>query len=87
MAEQADRGAQRLEQIGWSSVGCITGGQALAAVSDGRLGSELGVIIAAVCAFVVSFVGLKAVFTYEKFAGLVLAVVFINNVQLRGAIG
>ncbi|KAL1875373.1 hypothetical protein Daus18300_003112 [Diaporthe australafricana] len=66
-----------VEQIGWSSVGCITGGQALAAVSDGRLGSELGVIIAAVCAFVVSFVGLKAVFTYEKFAGLVLAVVFV----------
>ena len=66
-----------VEQIGWSSVGCITGGQALAAVSDGTLGSELGVIIAAVCAFVVSFVGLKAVFTYEKFAGLVLAVVFV----------
>ncbi|KAL2292046.1 hypothetical protein FJTKL_10717 [Diaporthe vaccinii] len=66
-----------VEQIGWSSVGCITGGQALAAVSDGRLGSELGVVIAAVCAFVVSFVGLKAVFTYEKFAGLVLAVVFV----------
>ncbi|KUI74150.1 Purine-cytosine permease fcyB [Cytospora mali] len=66
-----------VEQIGWSSVGCITGGQALSAVSDGRLGSELGVIIAAVCGFIVSFVGLKAVFTYEKFAGLVLAVVFV----------
>lgn len=66
-----------VEQVGWSSVGCITGGQALAAVSDGRLGSELGVIIAAVCGFIVSFVGLKAVFSYEKFAGLVLAVVFV----------
>lgn len=41
------------------------------------MGSELGVIIAAVCGFVVSFVGLKAVFTYEKFAGMVLAVVFV----------
>lgn len=65
-----------IEQIGWSSVGCITGGQALTAVSDGKLGSELGVIIAAVCGFIISFVGLKAVFTYEKFAGLVIAVVF-----------
>lgn len=66
-----------VEQIGWSSVGCITGGQALAAVSDGRLGSELGVVIAAVCGFLVSFVGLKAVFTYEKFAGLCIAVIFV----------
>lgn len=65
-----------VEQIGWASVGCITGGQALTAVSDGRLGSELGVVIAALCGFVVSLIGLKAVFTYEKFAGLVIAVVF-----------
>jgi purine-cytosine permease-like protein len=66
-----------VEQVGWSSVGCITGGLALSAVSDGRIGSELGVVIAAVLGFVVSFVGLKAVFQYEKYAGLVLAVVFV----------
>ncbi|KAF3761049.1 hypothetical protein M406DRAFT_93902 [Cryphonectria parasitica EP155] len=66
-----------IEQIGWSSVGCITGGQALSAVSDGTLGSELGVIIAAVCGFIVSFVGLKAVFTYEKFAGMIIAVIMV----------
>lgn len=66
-----------IEQIGWSSVGCITGGQALVAVSDGALGTELGVIIAAVCGFVVSFIGLKAVFTYEKFAGMAIAVIFV----------
>ncbi|KAJ4396310.1 hypothetical protein N0V93_000529 [Gnomoniopsis smithogilvyi] len=66
-----------IEQIGWSSVGCITGGQALVAVSDGSLGTELGVIIAAVCGFVVSFIGLKAVFTYEKFAGMCIAVIFV----------
>lgn len=66
-----------IEQIGWSSVGCITGGQALSAVSGGTLGSELGVIIAAVCAFIVSFVGLKAVFTYEKFAGIFMALILV----------
>lgn len=66
-----------IEQIGWSSVGCITGGQALVAVSDGSLGTELGVIIAAVCGFIVSFIGLKAVFTYEKFAGMCIAVIFV----------
>lgn len=66
-----------IEQVGWSSVGSITGGLALSAVSDGRIGSEVGVVIAALLGFVISFVGLKAVFQYEKFAGLVLAVVFI----------
>lgn len=65
-----------IEQIGWSSVGCITSGQALNAVSGGSLGDELGVVIAALCGFVVSFVGLKAVFTYEKFAGMCIAVIF-----------
>ena len=66
-----------VEQVGWSSVGSITGGLALSAVSDGKVGSELGVTIAAVLGFAISFVGLKAVFQYEKFAGLVLTVVFI----------
>lgn len=66
-----------IEQVGWSSVGCITGGAALSAVSDGRVGTELGVIIAAVLGFVISFIGLRAVFQYEKFAGIVLAVVFV----------
>ncbi|KAK3945894.1 putative nucleoside protein [Diplogelasinospora grovesii] len=66
-----------VEQVGWSSVGSITGGLALSAVSDGKIGSELGVVIAAVLGFVISFVGLKAIFSYEKFAGIVLAIVFV----------
>lgn len=66
-----------IEQVGWSSVGCITGGLALSAVSNGSVSSALGVVICAVIGFVLSFVGLKAVFVYEKFAGLVLGVIFI----------
>jgi purine-cytosine permease-like protein len=66
-----------IEQIGWSSVGSITGGLALSAVSDGKLGSELGVVIAAVVGFILSFVGLKAIFQYEKFAGIVMAIIFV----------
>ncbi|ORY65444.1 permease for cytosine/purines, uracil, thiamine, allantoin-domain-containing protein [Pseudomassariella vexata] len=65
-----------VEQIGWSSVGSITGGLALAAVSDGKIGSELGVIIVAVAGFIMSFLGLKVVFQYEKFAWLVFLVIF-----------
>ena len=66
-----------VEQVGWSSVGCITGGLALQALSDNKIGSELGVVIISVIGFVCSFIGLKAVFTYEKFAWMVFFVIFI----------
>jgi purine-cytosine permease-like protein len=66
-----------VEQIGWSAVGSITAGVALSAVSDGKVGSELGVCICAICGLLCSFFGLKAVFTYEKFAWLVFFVIFL----------
>ncbi|KAI1876714.1 uncharacterized protein JN550_000786 [Neoarthrinium moseri] len=66
-----------VEQIGWSSVGSITGGVALSAVSDGKVGSALGVVICAVVGLVISFFGLKVVFHYEKFAWLVFIVIFV----------
>lgn len=66
-----------VEQVGWASVGSISGGVALSAVSDGRIGSALGVVIAAVLGFLVSFIGLRAVFSYEKISGLVMVVVFV----------
>ncbi|CAK7266464.1 hypothetical protein SEPCBS57363_002105 [Sporothrix epigloea] len=66
-----------VEQVGWSSVGSITGGLALSAVSNGKIGSQLGVVIAAVAGFIISFVGLRAVFSFEKFAGIVMFIVFV----------
>lgn len=66
-----------IQQIGWSSVGSITGGLALSAVSDGKIGSELGVILCTVSSFILSFIGLKRVFSYEKFAWLVFLVIFL----------
>jgi purine-cytosine permease-like protein len=66
-----------VEQLGWSSVGCITGGLALTAVSDGRVSLVLGVVIIAVVGLVFSFVGLKAVMQYEQFAWMVFFVIFM----------
>lgn len=50
-----------VQQLGWSAVGCITGGLALTAVSDGSISIVVGVIIIAVLSLVVSFVGLRAI--------------------------
>lgn len=66
-----------VEQLGWSSVGCITGGLALSAVSDGRVNLVLGVVIIAVIGLCFSFVGLRAVLTYEKWSWLVFLVCFL----------
>ena len=66
-----------IEQLGWSSVGCITGGLALSAVSDGRLSLILGVVIIAVAGLCVSFIGLRAVLKYEEWAWLVFFVIFM----------
>ncbi|KAL1882590.1 hypothetical protein Plec18167_003007 [Paecilomyces lecythidis] len=66
-----------VEQLGWSSVSCITGGLALSAVSDGRLSIAVGVIIVAVVSLLFSFIGLRGVLAYEKYAWMVFFVIFM----------
>jgi NCS1 nucleoside transporter family len=66
-----------VEQVGWSSVGCITGGLALSAVSDGKINLVLGVVIVAIVGLIFSFVGLRAVLSYEKYAWAVFFVIFM----------
>ena len=66
-----------VEQLGWSSVGSITGGLALSAVSDGRVSLVLGVIIVAVLGLVFSFVGLRGVLWYESWAWAIFFVIFM----------
>jgi len=55
----------------------ITGGLALAAVSNGAVGSELGVIICAIAGLVFSFFGLRAVLKYEEYAWAIFFIVFM----------
>jgi len=66
-----------VEEIGWSSVGSITGGLALSAVSDGRVSLVLGVVIVAVLGLVFSFIGLRAVLWYESWAWAIFFVIFM----------
>jgi len=66
-----------IEQLGWSSVSCITGGLALTAASDGTVSLALGIVIIAVVGTIVSFIGLRAVLRYEAFAWIVAFVIFL----------
>lgn len=67
-----------VEQLGWCSVGCITGGYALSAVAGNNLTPAVGIIIVSVCGVTVSFFGLRAVLKYEEFAWAVFFVIFMH---------
>jgi NCS1 nucleoside transporter family len=64
-------------QLGWAAVACITGGLALTAVADGNLSLVVGIIILAVVATLISFVGLKAILIYERYAWIVFFIIFM----------
>ncbi|KAJ5880782.1 uncharacterized protein N7473_011835 [Penicillium subrubescens] len=66
-----------IQQMGWAAVSCITGGLALTAVSDGHVSLILGIVILAVVALVISFVGLKAILFYERWAWIIFFVIFM----------
>lgn len=55
-----------IQQIGWSSVGCITGGLALTAVSDGRVSIVVGIIVIAVCSLVSFLLHTNPFLTYAN---------------------
>ncbi|EXJ93025.1 hypothetical protein A1O3_01581 [Capronia epimyces CBS 606.96] len=66
-----------VQQIGWAAVSCITGGLALTAVADGHVSLVVGIIIIAVVALAISFVGLPAILVYERYAWLIYFVIFM----------
>ncbi len=64
-------------QIGWAAVACITGGLALTAVADGHISLVIGIVILAVVATLVSFIGLKAILIYERYAWFIFFIIFL----------
>ena len=66
-----------IQQLGWAAVSCITGGLALTAVSDGRVSLILGIVILAVVALFISFIGLNAILVYERYAWMIFFVIFM----------
>ncbi|KAJ6031980.1 nucleoside transporter [Penicillium herquei] len=66
-----------IQQLGWAAVACITGGLALTAVSDGHVSLILGIVILAVVALFISFVGLNAILIYERWAWIIFFIIFL----------
>lgn len=66
-----------VQQMGWAAVSCITGGLALTAVADGHVSLVVGIIILAVVALFISFIGLNFILVYERYAWLIFFVIFM----------
>ncbi|PYH46394.1 putative nucleoside transporter [Aspergillus saccharolyticus JOP 1030-1] len=66
-----------VEQLGWSSVSCITAGQALVAVADGNISIVVGVIIVACLSLAIVFFGLKVVMSLEQWVWLIAFIIFM----------
>ena len=73
-----------IQQLGWSAVGCITGGLALQAVSNGNISIAVGIAVIAVCSLFVSLIGLKAILVYEKYAWLIYFIIFMIIFGMTG---
>ncbi|KAF2858578.1 hypothetical protein K470DRAFT_289367 [Piedraia hortae CBS 480.64] len=70
-------GLNIIQQMGWSAVGCITGGVALVAASDGTIPTEVGMVIIGLCSLLISFLGLKVILAYERYAWFIYLVIFL----------
>ena len=66
-----------LQQLGYSASGCITGGIALRAVSDGSISRAVGIVIIAVVALIVCFFGLRFVKIWELYAWVLSLIVLL----------
>lgn len=66
-----------ITQLGWAAVSCITGGLALQGVSNGSISIAVGIVIIACISFAVSFVGLRAILIYEKYAWIIFFIIFL----------
>ncbi|KAI2463475.1 putative nucleoside transporter [Annulohypoxylon bovei var. microspora] len=66
-----------IQEIGWCACGSITGGQALSAFSDGKVGNAVGVVICSVASLVFSFFGLTACYRFMKYTWFIFMVIFL----------
>ncbi|PPQ80372.1 hypothetical protein CVT26_008273 [Gymnopilus dilepis] len=70
--------------IGFCTLNCILGGQALASVTDGRLSWTIGIVIFTVMSVIVSFFGYKFLHWFERVAWIPVLIGFIIAAGVGG---
>ena len=71
-------------QVGWGIIGCVIAGQIISAVNGGALTIAVGCVIAAVCTGVLMVFGIAILYTYERWAGWLQALVVFTLIGASG---
>ncbi|KAF7344544.1 NCS cytosine-purine permease [Mycena sanguinolenta] len=71
-----------MNMVGFCILSCILGGQTLAAVADGNLSSNIGIVIIAAISLLISFGGWKILHWYERVAWIPIVIIFLVAVGL-----
>ncbi|KAI0891409.1 putative nucleoside transporter [Annulohypoxylon nitens] len=66
-----------IQEVGWCASGSITGGQALSAFSDGKVGTAVGVVICSIASLIFSFFGLTACYRFMKYTWFIFLIIFL----------
>lgn len=69
---------------GFGVINCVLGGSTLAAVSDGRIDSTVGIVIIAIVGMIISFGGYRFLHQYERYSWIFALVAIVITTGVGG---
>src|SRR5579859_2934124 len=71
--------------LGWSTVNVIVGGQVVAALSNGAIPQQVGILVISILTTLVSIYGYKFIHRYERYAWIPMAIIFFLLLLVSGS--
>jgi NCS1 nucleoside transporter family len=71
--------------LGWSTVNVIVGGQVVAALSNGAIPQQVGILVITILTTLVSIYGYKYIHRYERYAWIPMAMIFFLLLLVSGS--
>ena len=71
--------------LGWSTVNVILGGQVVAALSNGAIPQQVGILVITILTTLVSIYGYKFIHRYERYAWIPMAIIFFLLLLVSGS--
>lgn len=70
--------------LGWSTVNVIVGGQVIAALSNGAIPQQVGILVITILTTLVSIYGYRYIHRYERYAWIPMAMIFFLLLLVTG---
>ena len=71
--------------LGWSTVNVIVGGQVVAALSNGAIPQQVGILVITILTTLISIYGYKFIHRYERYAWIPMAIIFFLLLLVTGS--